>query len=55
MCRTFNALIATLEEIVGGEDHEKAVQASGLLLQVLQFSSPSHHLRQNLLMHQEIV
>jgi len=54
MCRTFNALIATLEEIVGGEDHEKAVQASGLLLQVLQFSS-SHHLRQNPLMHQEIV
>jgi len=35
MCRTFNALI---EEIVGGEDHEKAVQASGLLLQVKSFS-----------------
>jgi len=36
MCRTFNALIATLEEIVVGG--EKAVQASGLLLQVKSFS-----------------
>jgi len=36
MCCTFNALIATLEEIVVGG--EKAVQASGLLLQVKSFS-----------------
>ena len=38
MCRTFNALIATLKEIIVGEDHDKAVQASGLLLQVKSFS-----------------
>ena len=40
MCCTFNALIATLKEIIVGEDHDKAVQASGLLLQVKSFSFP---------------
>ena len=39
MCCTFNALIATHKDIIVGEDHEKAVQASGLL-QVKSFSFP---------------
>ncbi len=38
MCHTFDALLATLEEIVDGNDHGKAVEAQGLLLQVKSFS-----------------
>ena len=34
MCRTYDALLATLEEIVDGEDSAKAVEAKGLLFQV---------------------
>ena len=37
MCHTFDALLATLEEIVDSDDHKKAVEAKGLLLQVKSF------------------
>lgn len=39
MCHTFDALLATLEEIVDSDDHKKAVEAKGLLLQVKSFLS----------------
>ena len=38
MCRTYDALLATLEEIVDGEDSAKAVEAKGLLFQVRSFT-----------------
>ena len=37
MCHTFDALLAMLEEIVDSDDHKKAVEAKGLLLQVKSF------------------
>ena len=38
MCHTFYALLATLVEIVGGNDHGNAVDTKGLLLMVKSFS-----------------
>ena len=38
MCHTFDAVLATLEEIADGDDHTKAVEASGSLLQAKSFS-----------------
>ena len=38
MCHTFYALLATLVEIMDGNDHGKEVEAKGLLLQVKYFS-----------------
>ncbi len=38
MYHTYGALLATLEEIADGNDHGKAVEAKGLLLQVKSFS-----------------
>ena len=37
MCHTFDALLATLEEIVDSDDHKKAVEAKGLFMQVMSF------------------
>lgn len=37
MCHTFDALLAALEEIVDSDDHKKAVEAKGPLLQVKSF------------------
>lgn len=38
ICRTFDTLLVTLEEIADGSDHSKAVEARGLLHQIQQFS-----------------
>ena len=38
MCHTFEAVLATLEDVADGDDHAKAVEASGFLLQVKSFT-----------------
>ena len=38
MCRTYNSLLATLEEIGDSSDHAKAIEAKGLYCQVATFA-----------------
>ncbi len=38
MCRTYNSLLATLEEIDDSSDHAKAIEAKGLYCQVATFA-----------------
>ena len=36
-CRTYDCILATLEEIGDGSDHAKAIEAKGLYLQIATF------------------
>ena len=38
LCRTYDCILATLEEIGDGNDHAKAIEAKGLYCQVATFS-----------------
>ena len=38
MCRTYDSLLATLEDIGDGSDHTKAFEAKGLYYQIANFS-----------------
>ncbi len=38
MCRTYNSLLAMLEEIGDSSDHAKAIEAKGLYCQVATFA-----------------
>ena len=38
MCRTYDSLLATLEDIGDGSDHMKAIEAKGLYYQIANFS-----------------
>ena len=43
VCHTYDAILATLTEIADGDDAAKAVNARGLLSQVLQLHSNLSH------------